>query len=59
MWIVLLIQKIYVCGHDLAWEKLAAPQCKLGTAVAGTELSCESLLSNLPHGVYSHTSICI
>ncbi|THH14231.1 hypothetical protein EW146_g6073 [Bondarzewia mesenterica] len=41
IWIALLIQKTYICGHDLSWYHLAKPQCHLGTAVGITELTTD------------------
>jgi len=38
MWAALLIQKVYICAHHKAWERLPAPQCHLGESVGIMEL---------------------
>jgi hypothetical protein len=38
MWAGLLIQKVYICAHNRAWERLPAPQCHLGKSVGILEL---------------------
>jgi hypothetical protein len=41
MWAALLIQKVYICAHDTAWEMTRAPQCRLGVPVGILELVSE------------------
>jgi hypothetical protein len=38
MWAALLTQKVYICAHHRAWERLFAPQCHLGESVGIVEL---------------------
>ncbi|KAI0938539.1 hypothetical protein AcW1_001753 [Taiwanofungus camphoratus] len=41
MWIVMLVQKTYVCEHNTAWKTKPGVQCVLGKAVGAVELATD------------------
>ncbi|PCH44855.1 hypothetical protein WOLCODRAFT_139288 [Wolfiporia cocos MD-104 SS10] len=41
MWLVMLVQKTYVCQHDSAWKHKQGAQCVLGKSVGAVELSTD------------------
>jgi hypothetical protein len=48
MWAGLLIQKLYICANDQAWELLPAPQCHLGESVGIVELVSKYIITHWP-----------
>ncbi|EGO21195.1 hypothetical protein SERLADRAFT_476072, partial [Serpula lacrymans var. lacrymans S7.9] len=52
MWVALLVQKLYLCGHNIDWYDSSTAQCRLASSVAilqvVTDVVSDALLVALP-----------